>query len=223
MPGDAGSRGSRNAVLGGIRTALRRTPGEGDPVVFVHGNPSSSFDWLPFMERLQRPALAFDLPDFGRSERPSADRFDSSMQAYAEWIGAAFDELGLERFKLVVHDWGAIALQPASARAERVERLAVINAVPLFARLSLALDGAGLAPPRPRRVPQRRTSKAVFAAALRLARPRRRAMPADWVRQIWDAYDRGTRDAVLRLYRSAEPEALAAAGAELGGSTARRR
>jgi len=62
----------------------------------------------------------------------------------------------------------------------------------------------------------RGNSKAAFAAALRLARPRRRAMPADWLTRTWDAYDRGTREAVLALYRSAEPEALAAAGAGLG-------
>ena len=198
-------------VLGGLETSIRRTPGEGDPVVFVHGNPSFSFDWDPFMESLSRPAIAFDLPGFGRSERPAPERFDCTMQAYADWIGTAFDELGLERFGLVVHDWGAIALQPAIARAERVDRLAVIDAVPLFggyrwhwvARIWRSRLGERF---------NAGTSKAVFASALRLARPRRRAMPADWISQTWDAYDRGTRAAVLALYRSAEPEALAAAG-----------
>ena len=198
-------------VLGGLETSIRRTPGEGDPVVFVHGNPSFSFDWDPFMESLSRPAIAFDLPGFGRSERPAPERFDCKMQAYADWIGTAFDELGLERFGLVVHDWGAIALQPAIARAERVDRLAVIDAVPLFggyrwhwvARIWRSRLGERF---------NAGTSKAVFASALRLARPRRRAMPADWISQTWDAYDRGTRAAVLALYRSADPEALAAAG-----------
>ena len=37
------------------------------------------------------------------------------MHAYAGWLGAALDELGLERFKLVVHDWGAMPCIPRSA------------------------------------------------------------------------------------------------------------
>ncbi len=213
MPGPAVHE---NALLGGIDTALRRTPGEGDPVVFVHGNPSFSFDWDPFMQRLQRPAIAFDLPGFGGSERPPADRFDFSMQSYAEWVGAAFDELGLERFGLVVHDWGAVALQPAAVRAERVDRLAVIDAVPLFRGYRWHWVARIWRTPGLGEQFSAGTSKAVFAAALRLARPRRRAMPEEWVKQSWDAFDRGTREAVLGLYRSAEPEALAAAGADLG-------
>ena len=168
-----GPQALETTVLGGIRIALRRTAGEGDPVVFVHGNPSSSFDWVPFMERLRRPAIAFDLPGFGASERPSADRFDFSMQAYAGWIGTAFDELGLERFGLLVHDWGAIALQPASERPERVERLAVINAVPLFAGYRWHWV-ARLWRSRFGEASMRGNSKAAFAAALRLARPGRR-------------------------------------------------
>ena len=204
------------AVLGGLQTSVRRTPGEGDPVVFVHGNPTFSFDWNPFMEQLARPAIAFDLPGFGASERPAADRFDFTMQAYAAWIGAALDELGLDRFGLVVHDWGAIALQPAGERADRVDRLAVIDAVPLFAGYRWHWVARAWRRPGLGEQLMAGNSKALFAAGLRLARPRRRPMPSEWLDQTWEAFDRGTREAVLGLYRSAQPEALAAAGAGLG-------
>ena len=56
----AGPIEQRTQRLGGVGTAVRSTAGEGTPVVFVHGNPSSSFDWVPFMERLRTPAIAFD-------------------------------------------------------------------------------------------------------------------------------------------------------------------
>ena len=38
--------------VGGVRTFLRRTGGEGPPTVFVHGNPTHSEDWMPFLERI---------------------------------------------------------------------------------------------------------------------------------------------------------------------------
>jgi pimeloyl-ACP methyl ester carboxylesterase len=201
--------------LAGIETMVRRSDGDGTPVVFVHGNPSSSWEWLPFAEQLRSPAIAFDLPCFGRAERPSPERFEATLEAYADWIGQALDELGLERFKLVVHDWGAIALSPASQRADRLERLVVMNAVPLLAGyrwhwvariwrrrgLGEALNAT--------------TSKPVFRTVVRQARPGFKPMPRDWLEDVWSTLDDGTWDAVLRLYRSADPDRLGAAGAHL--------
>ena len=58
-------------MVDGVSTFFRRVQGDGPPTVFVHGVPTHSEDWQPFLERITGPALAFDLPGFGRSARPS--------------------------------------------------------------------------------------------------------------------------------------------------------
>jgi pimeloyl-ACP methyl ester carboxylesterase len=159
--------------------------------------------------------VAFDLPNYGRSERVPPERFPGTLESYAEWIGVALDELGIDRYKLVVHDWGGIALAPASQQPDRLERLVVINAVPLFESYRWHWIA---------RIWRRRgmgeafnatTTKAAFSLVLRQARPRLRPMPRDWVDDAWGCLDGSTRDAILRLYRSADPGRLGAAGAQL--------
>ncbi len=56
----------------GVRCFYRRVPGEGPPTIFIHGNPTHSEDWLPFLERIDGPALAPDLPGWGASSSVSA-------------------------------------------------------------------------------------------------------------------------------------------------------
>ena len=58
-------------TVDGVRAFYRLIPGEGPPTVFCHGNPTNGDDWLPFLERIERPALAIDMPGWGRSDRPS--------------------------------------------------------------------------------------------------------------------------------------------------------
>ena len=91
--------------------------------VYVHGVPNNSDDWLPFLERTG--GFAPDLPGFGRSAKP-AD-FDYSIEGYAGFLDAFLDARGLDRFSLVVHDWGAVGLALRSSAPERLERLVVIE------------------------------------------------------------------------------------------------
>jgi len=114
----------------GVRTFYRRVGGDGPPVVFIHGHPTHSEDWLPFLERLGAPALAPDLPGWGHTERP-AD-FDYSMHGLARFVGRFLDRLGVVEHSLVVHDWGVVGLIDAQRRPARVRRLVVMNAVPLL-------------------------------------------------------------------------------------------
>lgn len=204
----------------GIQTFLRRTRGTGAPTVFVHGNPTNSADWLPFLRELEGPAIALDLPNFGRSERLEPARFGAGMDAYADFLGAALDQLVPDRFNLVVHDWGGIALQPAQRRSDRLGCLVVINAVPLLPGYRWHFLG---------RLWRRRgvgelfnatASRAATAQLLRPARPGLKPMPREFVDMIWSGWDAGMRRAMLRLYRSADPGALEAAGAHLGSITA---
>jgi pimeloyl-ACP methyl ester carboxylesterase len=206
----------RSIEIDGIRTFLRERAGEGPPAVFVHGNPTSSRDWVPFMERLDGPALAFDLPGFGRSERPDPARFDHSLGAYADFTERLLDELAPDGYSLFVHDWGGLALLAAQRHPERVRRLVVVNAVPLNGSYRWHLIA---------RIWRRRglgellnatTTRFAFAQVLRFARPGRKPLPDDVVDDIWANWDRRVSRAVLALYRSADPLVLALAGRRLG-------
>lgn len=82
--------------------------GQGDPIVFLHGNPTSSYLWrnvIPHAEGLGR-CLAPDLIGMGKSGTSprKAYRFADQM----DYLDAWFDALGLtSRVILVIHDWGA--------------------------------------------------------------------------------------------------------------------
>ncbi|HEY7266744.1 MAG TPA: alpha/beta hydrolase [Solirubrobacterales bacterium] len=203
-------------MVDGVSTFFRRVPGEGAPAVFVHGNPTHSEDWLPFLERLRGPALALDLPGWGRSARPSPAGFDYSMEGLGKFVGRFLRCLGVDRHSLVVHDWGSVGLIPAQEEPQRIQRLVIINAVPLLPgyrwhRTARIWRTRGLG-----ELSARLWTRRLLDWGLRESR-------ADWSRHdpafvdmIWDHFDRGTMAAVLRLYRSADADRLAAAGRRLG-------
>ncbi len=212
----SGAISERTVTVDGIEIFIRERPGDGVPAVFVHGNPTHSEDWVPFLERLEGPALAFDLPGFGRSERPDPQRFDYTLGAYANFVEHLLDELAPDGYKLVVHDWGGLALIPAQRRPERVKRLVIFNTVALFPGFRWHWIA---------RIWRRRgigelfnatSTKTATALVLRQARAGHKPMPPAFVDMIWDHMDAGTRRAVLALYRSADPEVLGAAGSNLG-------
>jgi pimeloyl-ACP methyl ester carboxylesterase len=200
----------------GTSVFFRRGDGEGPPVVLVHGNPTHSGEWTPFLERLDAPFLALDLPGWGRSERPRYDRFDGGMHGLASFVDRFLDALDVGAHRLVVHDWGAVALIGAQRRPDRVRRLVVVNAVPLLpgyrwhwvARM-WRRRGVGEAF-------NATSSRFATGMLLRRARADRGPMPDDFVDMIWSRFDRGTRRAILELYRSAPEDELAAAGSGLG-------
>jgi pimeloyl-ACP methyl ester carboxylesterase len=178
------------------------------PVLFFHGNPSNAADWVPFLERLEgrRRGLAPDLLGWGESERPPT--FKATMDGLAKWIGDLIDELGVEQFDLVVHDWGGIALATAARRPAAAGRIVAMNPVPLspeyrwhwIARL-WRRRGVG-------ELLNATTSKFGTRQLLRQAvtNPAARGELADL---IHSHYDRGTKRSVLELYRDADPEKFA--------------
>ena len=200
----------------GVRIAYRRLAGDGAPTVFVHGNPTDSRQWLPFLERIDGPAIGIDLPGFGRSERPAPDRYDYSMHGLARSFRGFLDALGVDRHRLVVQDWGALALIAAQAEPDRVERLVVLNSVPLL---------PGYRWHRIARVWRSPLGRAQLAMAtrrfasfvLREARPGFQPLPDAFFEMVWsNLSDPGTRAAILALYRAADPPRLALAGSRLG-------
>src|SRR5207302_11380653 len=118
------------AEAAGVEIFFRRaTPPEGrPPILYVHGNPTNSDDWVEFLERTG--GIAPDLPGFGRSGKPA--HFDYSIEGYSNALEAFLAHLGVERYSLVVHDWGAAALGLAQRAPERVEKLVLMNCVPLL-------------------------------------------------------------------------------------------
>src|SRR4249920_116791 len=96
----------RSGELDGLPVVWREAPSDGVPVLYVHGVPNTSGPWEPFLERTG--GIAPDLPGFGRSGKPG--HFDYSVAGYDAWLERFVDHVGLERFSLVVHDWGGLAL-----------------------------------------------------------------------------------------------------------------
>ena len=102
--------------------------GEGEPIVFVHGTPSWSFEYRHLIRELcvSRRCIAFDHLGFGLSERPATFGYrpEDHARVFAEFVA----RLGLQRFTLVVHDFGGpIALPFAEAHPARIARLVVLN------------------------------------------------------------------------------------------------
>jgi pimeloyl-ACP methyl ester carboxylesterase len=181
----------------------------GDPnVLYVHGVPESSRMWEPFLERTG--GLALDLPGFGRSGK-RAD-FPYTIDGYARFLGRFADHAGLERVRLVCHDWGAVAIAWAMLEPRRVERLVAIDVVPFL---------PGYRWHRVARLWRTRVlGELAMGATNRHALRIGSGMDRDWARGVMADFDQGTQRAILRLYRSAGPEALAEAGRGLANVTA---
>jgi haloalkane dehalogenase len=102
--------------------------GQGDPLLFVHGTPTWSFEYRHLIRALapHRRCIAVDNLGFGLSARPRD--FPYTPEAHAGVLAAFVDALGLDRFTLVAHDFGGpFALPLALAQPSRVRRLVLMN------------------------------------------------------------------------------------------------
>jgi len=105
--------------------------GSGDPIVFLHGNPTSSYLWrnvIPHVRSVGR-CIAPDLIGMGRSDKPDIGyRFVD----HARYIDGFLEALGLDRITFVVHDWGsALGFDWAMRHESRVRGLAFMEAMVL--------------------------------------------------------------------------------------------
>jgi pimeloyl-ACP methyl ester carboxylesterase len=193
-------------VVDGLRTPVVETGAEGaeEAVVLVHGNPGSAADWAGLQEALAPLArtVAPEMPGFGRAERPRDWPYD--VAAYGRHLGATLDALGVRRAHLVLHDFGGPwGLTWAVHHPERVGSYTLVNTVAVMEHWHLLA--------RLWRVPvlgevaMATTTRGVFRALLRFTDPGLAREHAD---RMHAAFDRGTRRAVLRLYRATDPVAL---------------
>ncbi len=119
-------------VLG--RTMSYVEVGSGDPIVFLHGNPTSSYLWrnvIPHCEGLGR-CLAPDLIGMGDSDKlePSGpDRY--RFVEHRSYLDALLESLGVEQnVTLVVHDWGsALGFDWANRHRDAVRGIAYMEAI----------------------------------------------------------------------------------------------
>jgi haloalkane dehalogenase len=103
--------------------------GDGDPVVFLHGNPTSSFLWRKVFARLEGPErlLAVDLIGFGASGKPDI-AYD--LDDHQRYLDAWFDALDLRDVTLVLQDYGAaFGVSWARRHPDRVARIALMEPV----------------------------------------------------------------------------------------------
>ena len=104
--------------------------GVGDPIVLLHGNPTSSYLWrnvIPPIEGAGR-CLAPDLIGMGRSGKPPSGSY--RLADHVRYLDAWFDALNLSRVTLVVHDWGsALGFHWARRHPERVKALVYMEAI----------------------------------------------------------------------------------------------
>jgi hypothetical protein len=102
--------------------------GEGNPLVFVHGIPTSSFLWRDMIEELSAHGrvIALDLPGFGFSDPPPNG--DYGISNYAHLLESFLEALSIEGATLVCHDFGGpIVLTYALQHPEKYERLIILD------------------------------------------------------------------------------------------------
>ncbi|HLM84899.1 MAG TPA: alpha/beta hydrolase [Solirubrobacteraceae bacterium] len=180
--------------------------------LYLHGVPGNCDEWSPFLER--GGGLAVDLPGFGRSGKPAFLRY--TIDEYDSFIERFLDAIEVRRVKLVVHDWGAVGLAFAQRLPERVERLTIVNAVPLLPGYRWHRTARIWRTPGLGELAMGTTNDFTLRVLTRESNVTPGPMPEAWRASVLEHFDQGTQRAILRLYRSSPPEVLAAAGERLG-------
>ncbi len=103
--------------------------GTGDPILFLHGNPTSSYLWrnvIPHLTSFGR-CIAPDLIGMGKSDSPDIDyRFVD----HARYLQRFIETLELKRITLVIHDWGsALGFHYAHQHESNIKGLAFMEAI----------------------------------------------------------------------------------------------
>jgi len=121
----------RVSVLDTEMAYVEAGAGTGDPIVFLHGNPTSSYLWrnvIPHVAGHSR-CLAPDLVGMGDSGKSPSGSY--RFVDHARYLDAWFEALGLSRnVVLVVHDWGsALGFHWARRHPERMKGVAYMEAI----------------------------------------------------------------------------------------------
>jgi pimeloyl-ACP methyl ester carboxylesterase len=122
------------ALPDGRRVSVECWPGDGVPLVLLHGLLDCAVGWKHLARMMDRPCYAFDLPGFGDSDCPTRNR----ISAYAEDVQAALAALDVHQFTLVGHSLGG-AVATALVERLRDDVAALVLIAPAgFGRIHLA-------------------------------------------------------------------------------------
>jgi pimeloyl-ACP methyl ester carboxylesterase len=198
--------------VGGTSVFYRHHATTGGDVLYLHSVPTSSDDWTELLQLTG--GIAPDLPGFGHSGKSAG--YDYSLTGYADFVEALLDALSLSRVTLVGHGWGAaIGLVSAQRRPERIDRLVIIDPIPLLEDFRWPAIARWWRRPGVGELLMGSVSRRLLARLLR----RGSVSPAAWserrIDEVWEQFDQGTQRAILRLHRSAGERSLAAAGDRL--------
>jgi pimeloyl-ACP methyl ester carboxylesterase len=197
----------------GTPVFYRSADGPAPRALYLHGAPTSSDDWVAFLERTG--GVAPDLLGFGRSSK--AGNLDYSLEGQAEFIEWLLDELEIEDVSLVAHDWGAGGgLVFAQRHPDRVARIVLIDALPLLDGFEWHRLARVWRQPAAGELLMGSTTRWLLNRTLRGGCVRDDAWSNERLRAVWDQFDQGTQRAMLRMHRDGDPRRLAAAGADLG-------
>ena len=193
---------SSEIKVAGIRSPILQVGDatSAEAAVFVHGNPGSTSDWLDLLQHVAPfgRGIAMDMPGFGKAEKPKD--FDYTVEGYAAHLGRVLDAMKVERAHLVLHDFGgAWGLAWASRNVERTRSVTLIDIgimpgfqwhylariwrTPLVGELFMAT-----------------TTRWGLKLSLKHGNPR--GLPGEYFNEMYDNFDAGTRQAVLKLYRN---------------------
>lgn len=102
--------------------------GSGDPILFLHGNPTWSYVWrniIPYVTPFGR-CLAPDLIGMGRSDKPD---IEYRLVDHIKYVEGFIEQLGLKNITLVLHDWGSvIGFHYATRHENNIKALAFMEA-----------------------------------------------------------------------------------------------
>jgi len=103
--------------------------GHGDPILFLHGNPTSSYLWRHILPHLESGArvIAPDLIGMGKSDKPD---LEYRLVDHVRYVEGFIEALGLQQVTLVVHDWGsALGFHYARRHETNVKGVAFMEAI----------------------------------------------------------------------------------------------
>ncbi len=182
--------------------------GQGEPVLLLHGWPTSSFLWRNVMGPMAEThrVIALDLPGFGKSDKPLDASY--SFRYYRRVLDGFVEALDIDKLGLVVHDLGGpIGLYWACQNLDRITKLACLNTV-VYPEVSWAVLAFGLMC----RLPGVRsilTSRRGLRAAMRLGVADSKRLSADAIKGVEEPFmSRDARQALLKAGTGLSPKGM---------------